>query len=57
MDFKKTFLNGIAEEEVYIEQPLVFDTHDKQTHKQIKEGLVWIETGTKDMVHQDKLTS
>ena len=32
MDVKKTFLNGVIEEEVYIEQPLGFETHDKKTH-------------------------
>ena len=32
MDVKTTFLNGFIEEEVYIEQPLGFETHDKKTH-------------------------
>ena len=31
MDVKTTFLNGVVEE-VYVEQPLGFETHDKQTH-------------------------
>ena len=31
-DIKTTFLNGVIEEEVYIEQPLGFETHDKATH-------------------------
>ena len=45
-DIKKTFLNGVVKEEVYIEKPLVVETHDRQTHVcklnkvQIKEGLV-----------------
>jgi hypothetical protein len=26
------FLNGVVEEEVYVEQPLGFETHDRQTH-------------------------
>ena len=29
MDFKTTFLNGVVEEEVYVEQPLDFETHDR----------------------------
>ena len=32
MDVKTVFLNGVVEEEVYVEQPLSFETHDKETH-------------------------
>ena len=32
LDVKTTFLNGIVEKEVYIEQPLGFETHDGQNH-------------------------
>ena len=32
MDVKTTFLNVIIEEQVYIEKPLGFETHDKETH-------------------------
>ena len=32
VDIKTTFLNGVVEEEVYIEQPLGVETHDRQTH-------------------------
>ena len=32
MDAKTSFLNGVVEEEVYVEQPLSFETHDRETH-------------------------
>ena len=32
MDVKIGFLNSVVEEEVYVEQPLVFETHDRKTH-------------------------
>ena len=32
MDVKTTFLNGVVEEEVYMEKPLGFETRDRKTH-------------------------
>ena len=31
-DIKITFLNDVVKEEVYVEQPLGVETHDRQTH-------------------------
>ena len=32
MDVKIDFLNGVVQEEVYVEQPLGFETHDRESH-------------------------
>ena len=32
MDVKTTFLNGLIEKEVYIEQPLGFEMHGRESH-------------------------
>ena len=33
MDAKTAFLNGAVQEKVYVEQPLGFETHDRETHE------------------------
>ena len=32
MDVKTTFLNGVIEEETYIEKPPLFERHDKEAY-------------------------
>ena len=32
IDVKETFLNGAVEEEVYVEHPMGFETHDRKTN-------------------------
>ena len=32
MDVKTIFFNGVVEEKVYVEQPLIFETHDRESH-------------------------
>ena len=44
MDVKTSFLNGVFEEEVYVEQPLGFETHDMKTHVcKLKKALYGLE--------------
>ena len=45
MDVKAAFLNGVVEEKVYVEQPLIFKTRDRESHvcrlKKALYGLKW----------------
>ena len=47
MDVKTDFLNEVIEEEVYIEQPEGFETHEKKSHVcRLKKVLFWAKIGT-----------
>ena len=40
MDVKTAFLNGVVEEEVYVEQSLSFETHERESHvRMLKKAL------------------
>ena len=47
MDVKTAFLNGVMEEEVYIDQPPGFDTHDRESHVCMKKTLYWFKQAPK----------
>ena len=43
MDVKTGFINGIIQEEIYIEQPRGLEIHDRETCMQADEGSLWVE--------------
>ena len=48
MDVKTAFLNGVVEEEVYVEQTLGFETHDRETHEcKLKKALYGLKQAPK----------
>ena len=55
MDVKTTFLNGVVEEEVYVEQPLGFETHDRETHVcKLKKAFYGLKASSQNVVWQDR---
>ena len=49
MDVKTTFLNGVIEEEVYIEQPQGFEVEDRRTHVcKLKKALYELKQSPRD---------
>jgi hypothetical protein len=49
MDVNKSFLNGVIEEEVYIEKPQGFEVHPKETHAcRLKKALYGLKQDPRD---------
>jgi hypothetical protein len=42
MDLKTSFLNGVIEEEVYIQQPQGFEVEDRKSHVFRLKKALWI---------------
>jgi hypothetical protein len=55
MDVKTTFVNGIIEEEVYIEHPQGFEVNAKESHVcRLKKALSGTQASTKSMVFHNR---
>jgi hypothetical protein len=55
MDVKTAFLNGLIEEEVYIEQPLGFEVPGRESHVcRLKKALYGLKTSSQSLVFEDR---
>ena len=56
MDVKTTFLNGVLEEQVYVEQPHGFETHDRETRVcKLKKSLYCLYLDDQFVIGMDRL--
>ena len=54
MDVKTTFLNGLLQEEVYLEQPQGFEIYERDSHVcRLKNAMYGLKQTTQGMVFQD----
>ena len=53
MDEETVFLNGVVKDEVYMEQSLGFETHDRQSRVQMEESFVRVKASSQNLVWQD----
>jgi hypothetical protein len=53
MDVKTLFLNGLIEEEVYIEQPQEFEVFGRESHMSFEKSTVWSKASSTNLVFQD----
>jgi hypothetical protein len=55
MDVKTTFLNGVIEEEIYIEQPEGFEVHSRASHVcRLKRALYGLKQAPRAWYEQDR---